>query len=88
MKTIIIIILIPITLLVMFFQTKFCDANKVIDNESNHQKSTNLKGLRNTVVIGTSATSFPGNFNYVIETSNNNNIFQEKLNSILEKYKN
>jgi hypothetical protein len=56
-----------------------------LNKKENLQNLNNFIGFKNTIIIGTSATAFPGN-NRTVTDSHYQNLSEKKLNIILNKY--
>jgi hypothetical protein len=87
MKSITILSLSIIALLTMSFNSIHSKKYLELNKKENFQNSNNFIGFKNSVVIGTSATAFPGNIR-MVTVSTNQNLSEKKLNFVLNKYNN
>jgi hypothetical protein len=87
MKSITILSINIIALLTMSFNSIHSKKYLELNKKENLQNSNTFIGLKNTIIIGTSATAFPGNIRMVTD-SHYQNLSEKKLNIILNKYNN
>ena len=71
----------------MSFYSTHSKKNPELYKKENLQNSKNFIGLKTTIIIGTSATAFPGNMRMVTD-SHNQKLSGKKLNIILNMYNN
>lgn len=87
MKAIAIISLSIISLITMSFNSTDTKKYFKLNKKYNLESSNNFIGIKNTIIIGTSATAFPGNL-FTVIYSNNKILSENKLENILKKYNN